>query len=543
MQSCLGIYIEENLIKYAKVTREKDNIKIESFGTKFYEDIENAIDKIVEETNSIKSPIAINLSGERYDYYEVFALLNKQALKKSMDIEFEMSCTERGIKKNSMEKRYMFVQKTDDIEKMKAINVSISKASLEMQKDLFYKYNLTAVEPLPTSIINLLKSNTDKNELIVNMEEKTYLTFLKNGQIDNVQTLDTNIFEALNEITRRENSANKAYEILKNTTITTQEISSVMEDGNEYIDIIIPLLFKMLNEIKEKIAEFGEQIDNIYFSGTGVVINNVDMYFQDRLNEIQCEILKPGFLDAQSLKIGIKDYIEVNSAISMALNGLGIGTTNELNFGNRGNLADIANYTANQMSSSKTWKDMFKGKLQPSEKLIVRLIALCFIFVICYSFIAGRIMDGMNRKYANAELKIKETQDSIEYLEGTDEEQGRIELVEYLTKEYKKSTARLNNEVLEDEDAIFREKELTNFLTKLSTTMPTEIRLVSLENTEDRHIVIQARSLKYQQLGFFKTILEANNLLKDVKASTGVRYHDEVENQDYILVTIEGDLI
>ena len=543
MQSCLGIYIEENLIKYAKVTREKDNIKIESFGTKFYEDIENAIDKIVEETNSIKSPIAINLSGECYDYYEVFALLNKQALKKSMDIEFEMSCTERGIKKNSMEKRYMFIQKTDDIEKMKAINVSISKASLEMQKDLFYKYNLTAVEPLPTSIINLLKSNTDKNELIVNMEEKTYLTFLKNGQIDNVQTLDTNIFEALNEITRRENSANKAYEILKNTTITTQEISSVMEDGNEYIDIIIPLLFKMLNEIKEKIAEFGEQIDNIYFTGTGVVINNVDMYFQDRLNEIQCEILKPGFLDAQSLKIGIKDYIEVNSAISMALNGLGIGTTNELNFGNRGNLADIANYTANQMSSSKTWKDIFKGKLQPSEKLIVRLIALCFIFVICYSFIAGRIMDGMNRKYANAELKIKETQDSIEYLEGTDNEQGRIELVEYLTKEYKKSTARLNNEVLEDEDAIFREKELTNFLTKLSTTMPTEIRLVSLENTEDRHIVIQARSLKYQQLGFFKTILEANNLLKDVKASTGVRYHDEVENQDYILVTIEGDLI
>ena len=27
MQSCLGIYIEDNLIKYAKVQKDRDNIK------------------------------------------------------------------------------------------------------------------------------------------------------------------------------------------------------------------------------------------------------------------------------------------------------------------------------------------------------------------------------------------------------------------------------------------------------------------------------------------------------------------------------------
>ena len=54
MQSSLGIYIEENLIKYAKVQKDKDNIKIEAFGTKFYENLDQAISQIVKETGSQK---------------------------------------------------------------------------------------------------------------------------------------------------------------------------------------------------------------------------------------------------------------------------------------------------------------------------------------------------------------------------------------------------------------------------------------------------------------------------------------------------------
>lgn len=32
MASCLGLYIEGNLIKYAKVSKEKDVKKVEAFG-------------------------------------------------------------------------------------------------------------------------------------------------------------------------------------------------------------------------------------------------------------------------------------------------------------------------------------------------------------------------------------------------------------------------------------------------------------------------------------------------------------------------------
>ena len=48
MASCLGLYIDEHLIKYAKVSKDRDNFKVESFGVKFYEKIEDAV--VVEET-------------------------------------------------------------------------------------------------------------------------------------------------------------------------------------------------------------------------------------------------------------------------------------------------------------------------------------------------------------------------------------------------------------------------------------------------------------------------------------------------------------
>ena len=49
MASCLGLYIEENIIKYAKLSKDNEVIKIDAFGTKFYDRLDNAIEQIVEE--------------------------------------------------------------------------------------------------------------------------------------------------------------------------------------------------------------------------------------------------------------------------------------------------------------------------------------------------------------------------------------------------------------------------------------------------------------------------------------------------------------
>ena len=69
MASCLGIYVQNNLIKYAKVSKERNNIKIEAYGIKFFEDeIEKVIEQIVKETFSYKIPISVNIDKENYSY-------------------------------------------------------------------------------------------------------------------------------------------------------------------------------------------------------------------------------------------------------------------------------------------------------------------------------------------------------------------------------------------------------------------------------------------------------------------------------------------
>ena len=86
MASCLGLYIEDNLIKYAKVSKEKDETKIDSYGIKFYSNINDAIEQIVQETNSTKTPINVNLVNEDYQYFSMFAQLNKKDLDKAIQM-------------------------------------------------------------------------------------------------------------------------------------------------------------------------------------------------------------------------------------------------------------------------------------------------------------------------------------------------------------------------------------------------------------------------------------------------------------------------
>ena len=82
MPTCLGLYIESNLIKYAKVSKSNETIKVESFGIKFYENLQTTVKQIIEETYSFKTPISVNVSDEIYNKMEMcFCIKFKDAMK------------------------------------------------------------------------------------------------------------------------------------------------------------------------------------------------------------------------------------------------------------------------------------------------------------------------------------------------------------------------------------------------------------------------------------------------------------------------------
>ena len=328
MQKCLGLYIETNIIKYAKLSKEKDDYKVEAFGIRFFENIGEEVNKIIEETFSFNVPISINLANEKYLYFDVFALLTKKDIKQTVETEFESYCEEKQYNTNAFENRYALTKNLADKEKLRAIDISVNKIDLTRQTSFLDNYKLDCVIPLSVAIGNLANLNKRENQLIVNMEEKITITTILEQQIYDIETLDYGATDVLDNINKVENSYAKSYEICKNTTIYTADVE---ETEQPYLEFVIPVIFKIAQKLQELTKGDEVKFQTIYLTGTLASVNNIDLYFQEFLPNVEVKILKPKFLEATSVKINIKEYIEVNSAIALAMAGLGEGIQ-ELNF-------------------------------------------------------------------------------------------------------------------------------------------------------------------------------------------------------------------
>ena len=140
MSTCLGLYIEQNLIKYAKVSKDRDQIKVESFGVKFYDNLDQTIKQIVEETYSYRTPISINLSEEMYNFFQVFALLNKKDLPKAIKTEFEAYCGDKNYNPNVFETRYAITPDTQEKEKLKVIQFKYKNDPQKLNQETIKLY-------------------------------------------------------------------------------------------------------------------------------------------------------------------------------------------------------------------------------------------------------------------------------------------------------------------------------------------------------------------------------------------------------------------
>ena len=340
MPSCLGLYIENKIIKYAKVSKERDSFKVEAFGMKFYDNLDDTIKQIVNETFSYKTPISINLSNEKYAYSELFSLLNQKDLNKAIKTEFEYFCNENHKNANALEYRNLLTPNLDNKDKIKSIYAYTEKSEIAEKTKVLSGLKVNNISPLPVSILNLIK-NTDKNgKVIVNIEKNTSVTFVIDGKIHKIETIEYGMEKILDSIKTKENSYAKAYEICKNTTIYTSQGRNLQVEENEYIEEIMPILYKIVEEVRRVITESRMDINQIYITGLASAINNIDLYFQENFLDKKCEILSPFFVQKSNLKLNIMDYIEVNSAIALALQGLGVGYK-EVNFKHRGILEQL----------------------------------------------------------------------------------------------------------------------------------------------------------------------------------------------------------
>jgi hypothetical protein len=532
MLSCLGIYVDKNLIKYAKVKRVKNTYKIESSNVEVFEDLEKTIEKIIVETDSTKTPISINISNELYNYFDVYSLLEKKDIAKSLDIEFEMLCDQKGYDKKLLESRYILMDNREDPDKFKSIYISVNKKDLEQKIANLENYKLASISPVSTSITNLIDQNETDNIAIINIENETQITTIVNGQINRVDILNSNLEEVVSQVNRMEMSWKKSYDVFKNITIYDSEVKNINEDENEYAEFVMPVLYKIANETKKLFKNFKNRIDKIYITGMGATINNIDLYFQNFFSGISCEILKPFFVDSTSLKLPVKEFIEVNSAISLALDGLGF-VNKDLNFAPSSKFDNI-DFEAIEQFDVKNWKEMLEGPLNINEKVLVRGIAVCVIAIICFSTLSRSVVNRIDNQIASTKEKIALTENSLNNMKNDldqiqDQTEVYTKIVENVDSLNEANNSTANSRVI-SKDAI------PNLLNQIMYIIPQQVQVISIENTENKHIVIEAQSEKYEQLGYFSAAIKNDQVLVNVQSTIATK------NDSYVQVTIEGDL-
>ena len=538
MSSCLGLYICENLIKYAKVSKDHDVLKVESFGIKFYDKLGEAIDQVIQETYSQKTPISVNLSEQMYNYFEMFSLLTKKDLQRAVVTEFESYCTDKNYNPNAFESRYAVVDNKLDKNKLKIIHIAANKIELNKRIQQIEGYKLTNISPISMSIPNLIDTSEKQNAIIVNIEDETTITTILDNKIFDVQIIEEGSRDILSRINLKENSYSKSYEICKNTTIYTSAGTELDAEMSSYLDDVMPTLNNIVGQIRKAINASTEKIDKVYITGTAALINNVDLYFQEYLSEIDCEILKPYFI--QNVQdINIKDYIEVNSAISLALMGLDEGITG-MNFKKLAFADKVPDWLKLEIDPDKSKKERkYLGgfftwdlgqKLDKTEISLIRVAVALFLLTIIYSTFSAALSNQMDKKSEEAQESITSTNGQIS-LANQDNEKIKSKTNEYTNMiEYLQEA----NDRITDRNRT--RNAIPNLLNQIMTVIPVDVQLTSIENTTDTHIVINAQSDKYEQLGYFTARLKVESILTNVISTAGQK------DNDTVTIQIEGDL-
>lgn len=169
-------------------------------------------------------------------------------------------------------------------------------------------------------------------------------------------------------------------------------------------------------------------------------------------------------------------------------------------------------------------------KLDKTEISLVRISIALLLLVIIYSGFTALLANQMKQKNNEVEESIKTTNSQIT-LANNDNEKIKTKINQYQTMIQNLQDA---NDRITDRNKT--RNAIPNLLNQIMAAIPRDVQLTSIENTVDRHIIINAQSNEYDQLGYFIAKLKTDMILTDVISTAGQK------DNNTITVKIEGDL-
>ena len=322
MASALGIFIDRNIIKYAKLNGTKDKLKVESYGMKYGENHKELLKQIIEETNSSKNNVVINAAEIHYEETSIFSMLKKKDYDKAVEVAYEEIIDKQKLRPELLEYGYILSKNPADSEKLHVLLGIQEKGAMETRANLFgQNVMLYSQMPIGISVSNIYESPLPA--LIVNIEEDTYITEIYDTEPIKVTRIATGTKNIIDTINNEENSISQSYEVLRNMVLPTDDMDQISFEGNEYAPVIVSEVMKIVSEIKSVMKKRPGIYKKIYISGTGATISNLETFIEKLIDDVECDILRPAGIEGQK-KVAIKEYVDVNSAIALACEALRI---------------------------------------------------------------------------------------------------------------------------------------------------------------------------------------------------------------------------
>lgn len=528
MGSCLGIYTGSKVIKYAKLTADKDqNISVDSYGTKFITgEKKQAILEIIKETASTNVPIAINIDGAQYSKTEIFKKLSKKDIESVIQLEFEDLASRNGLSDKALTYRYVLAESVDNKDNYTATIISAERKLIEDYVRAEGQ-NVKGLYPYPY-IMNNTVPKSEKNYLFVSMEEETNIATVINDTTSELKKVDVGMKDVIEKLAAQLGSYDKAYETCKALNVYTEEENL----NNPEIEAIVePVLQDILHRIEIELKPVRGSIQKIFLTGMGTLFTNIDMLFEQYFG-IKSEILKPYFVKDMGGIKNLAELVEANAAISIAHENL-FNENKDINFTSENKIKK--NIFSKEVTASKLDKlkqYAFEGDSKKisqwliSSNIIAGAVLVLYItFGAMYNSQVKKIETNVQSKITEISSQTKSVDEDIKYI---NEQKAKYTSINTLVNDTK-------NKIEGNSIGKYSTYNVANFMQKIIKYIPKDITLVSIASNDNKKVTITAKSEAYIGLGYFISQLKLEGILLEVVTT-------EVEHSKEITVAIEGVL-
>lgn len=530
MGTCLGIYLGDKIIKYAKLVREDKSrgISLYSCGTKYVAgNKEVAVSEIIEQTGSTNDTLCLNLSNYSRMQTEVFKQLGKTDMESVIDLEVADYATSKGLNEKALEYRYFFMDSAVSNDSFTAEVSVTDKANINKYLENEKYAKLAGLYPQEYILNNMVQTNS--NYLIANVDEKTQIISVVNGRIKQIIDIDISMKEILDTIAEQEGSYSKACDLCKSINVLSDDSLSPNIER-----IIEPTIQDLLNRIRAKLDENKIVCEKIYLNGLINLFINIDVLFEQYFG-ITTEKLRPYFLNLDAVS-NMAEVIEASDAIALAFQGLE-NNTPEVNFvQSRNSKSAFGNLFAK--GNKEQSKDKKKVAVMPNINLEKIEKALLFTNLTAGAIFAGyvgfsaaydaqmtKMENDLTNRINNLKLETAEITSDVKYI--NDNTSKYTTLNNYISDTVQK--------IKEGKIGKYTTYNVANFMQKVAKFIPTNVELESISSDDNKTVAIVAKSASYSELGYFISQLKLQGILENIKTSN-------VKNGTYITVTIGGDL-